>query len=246
MNNALIMEKMKNMEGYFMHPSYTLEKKLLSEIRMGFLEEAHRTLDLINSTERAHLSKDPLRSLKNSLIISCALFARAAIEANVQPEDVFTLSDVFILHIETTSQLEELRQFEYEMVRQYIQLVNNTEVQSYSQPITAVIKHIHNNITEPITVNELAALVSKSPDYLSKLFKKEVGQTISSYILVHKVELAKYFLEFTSMKVIDIAVLLNFCNQGYFSSTFKRFTGVSPMEHKMRKRSVETPETGQD
>lgn len=230
MEHRLIREKMRNVTSYFIHPSYSLEKKLLSEIKLGLLDEAITTLDIINSTERAVLSKDPIRSLKNSLIISCAIFARGVIEANVQPEDVFTLSDILILKIDATNQPEALRQYEYEMVKDYIGLVNQAEVMNYSQSITIVVKYIHNYIASPLTVNDLAALVSKSPDYLSKLFKKEVNETLINYILMHKIKLAQYFLEFTAMKVIDIATVLSFCNQGYFSATFKKFTGVTPIE----------------
>ncbi len=54
---------------------------------------------------------------------------------------------------------------------------------------------------------------------------------------MHKIELSKYYLEFTDMKVIDIAVELSFCNQGYFSSTFKKFMGCSPSEYKLQLKS---------
>lgn len=233
MKYALMKEKIKNMKIYYKHPPYSLEKKLLDAIKIGLLDEAILTLDIINSTERATLSKDSLRSIKNSLIISCALFGRAVINANVNPEDVFTLSDLFIIHIDSLTQINELYQFEYEMLAEFIKLTNDAKVSNYSQPINSIIKYIHANISTPLTVNELAANISKSPDYLSKLFKNEVGITITTYILIHKIQLAQYFLEFTSMKVIDISVLLSFCNQAYFSSTFKKYTGSTPTEYRL-------------
>ncbi len=173
MHYSLYKEKLKNLRIFYQHPSYSLEKKLLNEIKMGLDDEATSTMSLINSTERASLSRNSLRSLKNSLIISCALFARSVIEANVSPEDVYTLSDIFIGHIEELKDADELRSFEYEMIDEFIRLVNTSETHDYSQPVTTVINYIHDHLTEPLTVGELAHLVSKSPDYLSKVFKRK-------------------------------------------------------------------------
>ncbi len=235
MENVLTTAKIRNINGFFVHPSYTLEKKLLREMKLGLLDESMATLDIINETERAQLANNEIRSLKNSLIISCALFARAAIDAHVTSEDVFTLSDTFIQKIESLSDSESLRVFEYKMVHDYIRLINQNTTHDYSLPVTTVIHYINNHLASNLHVNDLAKIVHKSPDYLSKIFKKEVGETLTNYILLQKLELAKHFLEFTQMKVIDIAVVLSFCNQGYFSSTFKRFTGMTPSEYRLKR-----------
>ncbi len=235
MQYSLKKERMRNIEGYFQHPSYSLEKKLLNEIRMGMADQAKSTLDVINSTDRARLSRNSLRSLKNSMIISCALFARSVLETGIDPEDVFTLSDIFIGHIEEMGSEAELNKFEYEMVAEYIRLVNQSEIYNLSQPVSAVINYIHDHLSDNLTVSDLASLIHKSPDYLSRLFKKEMGMNLTSYIQIHKVQLAQYFLEYTEMKIIDIAILLNFCNQGYFSSSFKKYTGYTPSDYRINK-----------
>ncbi len=96
MNRSLIKEKLKNMDMEYKHPPYSLETKLLSEISLGLLSEALTTLTQINGLDRAALSSNSLRSMKNSMIASCTIFTRAIIRAGVTPEDAFDLSDHFI------------------------------------------------------------------------------------------------------------------------------------------------------
>lgn len=232
MNKSLIKERLKNWNIYFQHPSYALERKLLAEVKMGLFDEGIITLQEINALEKAVLARNPIRSMQNSLIASCTLFTRSVIEAGVDPEDAFALSDVFINHIEELEQMKELEAFEYEMLSEFITLRKKKKSINFPYPVIQMIKYINENITEKTTLTELSHLTSKSPDYLSKLFKKEVGSTLTFYIQQQKIETAKYYLEYTSMKITEIANMLDFSNSAHFSKVFKQYTGLSPSYYK--------------
>jgi YesN/AraC family two-component response regulator len=232
MNRSLIKEKLKNMDIEYKHPPYFLESKLLSEISLGLLSEALTTLTQINELERASLSSNSLRSIKNSMIASCTIFTRAIIRAGVTPEDAFDLSDIFIKKIETFQESRHLEAFEYEMVKEFVGLVNENKTLHYSQSISKIIRYISENATSKITVKDLAQLTHLSPDYLSSLFHKEVGISISAYIQERKIAIAKNFLEFSPLKITDIAYVLDYCNSAYFSNVFKKQTGMSPAEYR--------------
>lgn len=234
MYKSLLLEKLKNIDRDFKHPSYYLERKLISEIKLCLKEEAFQTLNAINSLERAKLASDPIRSLKNSFIGSCTLFSRAAIEANVAPEDVFSSSDLFIQHIESLYIRSELVSFEYEMVSSFIKMIETAQTQHYSLPVTLTIKFIHQNITKAITLEDLAKATNRSKPYLSKIFKEEVGMTTTDYIQLHKVELCKNFLDFSYMPISEIGAIFNFCNPAYFSRVFKKHTGLTPHDYRSR------------
>lgn len=235
MSNSFQIKKMENLNCDYRHPSYYLERKLISEIKRGVENQALESLDAINSLERATLANNPLRSLKNSLIASCTLFSRAALEANVHPEDVFSQSDIFILEIERINNLKDLQEFEYSMVRTFIKMVNQERVRSYSLPITRMINYIHENITEKISLDSLAQLTKKSPAYLSGEFKNEVGMNVTEYIQLQKVEKSKDFLEFTNISIYEIANLFNFCNTGYYTNVFKKHIGIPPSVYRSKK-----------
>lgn len=113
----------KNKYSSYTHPPYELERKLMVHIKQADIEESIKTLDKINSMERAHLSKMPLTSLKYSLVGSCTLFTRAVIEAGVDPEDAFMLSDYYINLIDETNNKDEIKRLEYKMLEDFIQIL---------------------------------------------------------------------------------------------------------------------------
>ena len=230
--NSLIREKLRNLDSHYVHPSFALEIKLLKEIEQGYLEEAIATQKRIHEYAPPTLGKDPLRSYKNSMVALCTVLTRAAIAGGLIPEDAFNLSDVFINQIETFRVLKEIQGFEFEMIMSFTKLVQQVKMSNYAYPISKIVKYIYVNATSKLTVTSVAAFCSLSPDYISRLFKKEVGITMTEYIQLQKVEAAKHFLEFSKMSITEIATLLEFCNPAYFSNTFKKSTGVSPLEYR--------------
>jgi len=80
----------------------------------------------------------------------------------------------------------------------------------------------------PIMVKDVAAEVNVHPSYLYRIFKKHTGKTISEYLSEIRVANAKKLLERTDVPVIDIAGYVGFNSRQYFSSVFKKQTGLSP------------------
>lgn len=98
--------------------------------------------------------------------------------------------------------------------------------------VDTMLDYIHRHYEENINRNTLAEVVSFSPEYVGKLFKKAMGIGISEYINKLRIEKAKKLLETTDYKVIDIALMIGYDNMPYFSSVFKKYVGVSPAEYK--------------
>jgi YesN/AraC family two-component response regulator len=76
-----------------------------------------------------------------------------------------------------------------------------------------------------------------NPSYLSTLFKKEVGMSISEYVQSVKVNEAKNLLSYTSYSMSNIASLLNFYDQRHFIRVFKNIQGLHRSNLKMRLNS---------
>lgn len=232
MKNSLIKEKLRNLDSHYVHPPFALETKLLKEIQYGYLEEAIATQQRILEDERPVLGKDPLRSYKNALVASCTLFTRAAIAGGIVPEDAFNLSDVFINEIDGFEHLKDIQGFEFDMIKAFVKLVQQAKVYDYAYPISKIIKYIHVNATSKLSVASVAEFCNLSPDYISRLFKKEVGISMTAFIQEEKIEVAKHFLEFSKLSITEVATLLEFCNPAYFSNIFKKSTGFSPLDYR--------------
>lgn len=98
--------------------------------------------------------------------------------------------------------------------------------------VDMLIDYIHNHYEENINRNMLAELVHLSPEYVGKMFKKEMGVGINEYLNHFRIQKAQNLLGTTNYKVIDIALMVGYDNMPYFSSVFKKTVGMSPAEYK--------------
>lgn len=87
-----------------------------------------------------------------------------------------------------------------------------------------------------LSVSELAEKLHYDPSYLSRTFKKYKGETLKDYLTKKKVYYAVSILSSSpSLRIMDIALILNFDNPSNFTKQFQKIIGVSPSEYKNKK-----------
>lgn len=222
----------KNKYNSYTHPPYELERKLMEYIKQMDIDKSIEILDEINSLERAQLSNRPLNSLKYSLVGSCTLFTRAAIESGLYTETAFMLSDYYINLIDEASTKDEVQNLEYNMLTSFIQVLKSHKEYAYNPLINHVISYIRKNIENKLSLQELSSIANVHPNYLSASFKKEVGKTLTDYITEQKIEAIKLYLTYTELSISEISYIFNFAHTTYFSSFFKTHSGLPPMEYR--------------
>ena len=107
------------------------------------------------------------------------------------------------------------------------QLVKTMETSIYA----AALRIIDESVSERITVEQLSRRCNVSSAYLKKIFDKYNGLGIHEYILKNKISIAKQML-LSGEPVTEIADNLGFSNQHYFSTAFKRETGLTPSQYR--------------
>jgi AraC-like DNA-binding protein len=75
-------------------------------------------------------------------------------------------------------------------------------------------------------------VVHLEPHYLCALFKEQTGATIMQYIIFHRIEKAKHLIITQYEKMNEIAEKCGFANYNHFSNTFKKLTGITPMQYR--------------
>ncbi|MDQ0900351.1 MULTISPECIES: helix-turn-helix domain-containing protein [unclassified Paenibacillus] len=98
--------------------------------------------------------------------------------------------------------------------------------------IEQVQQFIGSNLSRDISLTDAAALVHLNPSYLSQLFKQQTGGKFVDYVIEMRMEEAKKLLIITSLRVSEIAERLGYGDISYFSSTFKKLIGCSPLEYR--------------
>ncbi len=100
-----------------------------------------------------------------------------------------------------------------------------------SRSVTIIDKihaYVKENYAQNIGRNEIAAAFYLTPEYLAKLYKKKTGTNLKDYINEYRISRAKELLKQQNVNVSDVAFAVGFDNFSYFSTLFKKITGVSP------------------
>lgn len=106
------------------------------------------------------------------------------------------------------------------------QLLNEANSSGYI--IKQTIAYIETHYQEKLSLNTLAAQVYVSPVYLSNLFSRIMGKTITEYIQKFRVDKAKELLKNPELAISDIAEEVGYSDIKYFAQVFKKIIGVTP------------------
>jgi two-component system response regulator YesN len=102
--------------------------------------------------------------------------------------------------------------------------------------VQLALKIIHQNYTDPLlSLENLAGRVYWSPGYLSVVFKRETGLSVSKYICRYRLERAERLLLTTNVRVADIGMSVGFSSDSYFVSVFGAHYGQSPSKYRKNK-----------
>ena len=112
----------------------------------------------------------------------------------------------------------------------------NASLKSYHDRTCELVdNYIKSNFEDnTLSLNDIAKFANMSPSYLSALYKKNNGQSISDTITSCRIEAAKGYLEKTALSLKEISVKCGYANQYYFSTSFKKQLGMSPSGYRDR------------
>lgn len=190
----------------------------------GFLNKSFTSMEGLGK-----LSDNIMHHFRYHFVITTAVIARYCIQAGLSLEEAYSLSDFYIQKADKASTTDEIDILHDEMAIDYTRKMNKLKaVPHYSKPVIECINYIYSNLHTRITLPELAERVMLSPSYLSKLFKKETGLSISNYISHQKIETAKNMLLYSSYSPGEIAQILDYPSQSYFTEVFRKATGTTP------------------
>lgn len=107
----------------------------------------------------------------------------------------------------------------------------NSPNYSTSLKVEKIIEYMRHNIDNKLTLADLSKLVQLSPAYLSRVFKETTGYSVIELFNKIKVDKAKELIIEGDKKIKEVAQILGFTDEFYFSRIFKRIEGLSPSEY---------------
>lgn len=209
--------------------------KAISSGDMDYVRENCRQNAFTNPDGMGILSRSPLTNIRYHFVVTVALITRNCVEAGMELEQAYRLSDFYILKMDSCTSIEAIAELHHSMALDFtgkmLLLQKNAVI---SKSIVMCMDYVYSHIHDRITVNDLADFTGLSPSYLSRLFKKELGIAVSDYIREKKIEKAQNLLKYSDFSFIEIANYLSFSSQSHFIQTFEKLVGITPKKYRDR------------
>ena len=116
----------------------------------------------------------------------------------------------------------------------YKKLCNNLAEKSKKTPVVIEVqKYINRNYSnETVSITEIANKIGISQTYLTRLLKKELGMTFVDYLTSVRIKNSIILMEDPEIRIYEIAELVGYSTQHYFSNVFKKHMGMAPLDYK--------------
>ena len=211
---------------------YEFENQLIHSISQGLVQKAEMAMKSSNILTVEQRVPDPVRNIKNYCIIMNTLLRKGAEQGSVHPLHIDNLSSKFARKIEQINTVEGGRTLQKEMVHKYCLLVKNHSMKGYSLLVQKVITRIDSDLTADLSLKTQAEYLNVNASYLSTLFKKETGVTLTDYVNKRRIDYAVFLLNTTNMQIQIIAQYCGIPDVNYFTKIFKKYIGKTPKEYR--------------
>jgi len=176
------------------------------------------------------LAPTRFRGMQNALICLVTVISRTAIDAGVENELAFALSDYYVNEVEMQSTRQQLEALAREIIEHFAELAAVAQQRRYSLAVTKAVRYIDLHLYDECRVETVAAHVGLNAQYFSTLFKKETGYSPSRYITERKLEEAQYLLRQSGMSVTEVSEALGYCSASHFIHICRRYRDVTPKQ----------------
>ncbi len=212
---------------------YMAERALLQAVREGDEDSAvAASLQVKQQVNRVReYTGDALLDMKIGCTTFIAICTRAAIEGGLSPSVAYPIGDRYIRKIFQSGNQEHITELRNSMYQDFISRVHALRVNpNFSKAVQSCCDYIQLHSTEPVSIDILSQRLGYSKYYLSALFKKETGCSVSDYIKIARIERAKVLLNTTDLNVEDIWEEVGFSSRSVFGKAFRAVVGMTPRE----------------
>lgn len=209
------------------------EEGMLKEIKEGKYGLSSSTY-FSNQLESMMMdSKDAFQMSQYIAISLLAIFTRTAIEKKVPIENAFAMRMACIQMLEKLSTVQDIQNLLECAKERFVYLIEFDKREKKTRTIVERCKkYVQLHIYEKISVEEIANTIHANKDYISYVFHKQEGIPLVTYIQQQKIQVSKTMLVSKRQDLESIRRELGFNSQSYFSTVFKKHTGMTPAQYR--------------
>ncbi|GAA6296201.1 hypothetical protein F220043C3_46350 [Enterocloster asparagiformis] len=245
---ALLYEAMSATNHYFYHSLdpvvfYSGEcetsARHTGSFHIGFLKKDLSQAVALNDSARLEEILDQVASLlrennpsRQQAVNACAnlyFFLSSFFEDGEEPDFPYEVNIMEKLgRLGTLGQIIQWINWFKEAVSAILERRRDTRVDKIAEMVR---EYVMEHYRERITLGQAAEALNISQGYLSTAFKKQSGESFTSYVSAIKIEKAKELIAGHQYMMYEVSDLLGFDTPFYFSKVFKKVTGMSPKEY---------------
>lgn len=210
---------------------FDLERSLLQSISRQDKQEAQRLLNELLGSILFSGGGD-LELMKTRVYELLVLISRTAIDGGADAERTLDLCHQYRHTLLSLKTFDALCLWLSGVVAGLMNSLFSFSGAKHAHIIHRCTQHIGAHYSERITLEDTARMVYLSPAYLSRIFKQETGVTFNDYLNRVRVSKAKELLLNRQLRLTDIALLVGYEDQSYFTKVFKRITGKLPRAYR--------------
>lgn len=229
-NEMIHAEDLSNYDNYFVYDYHEAEKFMMDAIRLG-KPEGYDYFTMM--MERIKPLSDTAK--RNKIIEALVLASHASRVDGMEEIDYFD----YTCHINTLMELRdnELIEWAFQKFIDITGYVKKHNAIDYSNKIVQATKeYLEANYSEEISLEDAAEQVNISPQYFSKLIKKNTGFNFIDWLSMLRVKKAKELLTNSSLTVKEVCFMVGYKDPNYFSRIFKKRIGMTPSEYIMKNK----------
>jgi two-component system, response regulator YesN len=227
-NNTVILYN--NIHFHAMEPVGNINDlyvKLDFYIKTGLREKISETIDeIFNNIDIK--DRTAIKTLRiNTISITASCFQKL-VESGLDSEEVYKLETQSYKQILLLETLPDIRTYLSGIMDKTIDTLNKHQNKKISSFIDKIKEYVRDNYADSnLSLASIAKLFYLNPSYLSRTFKKETSVSFIEYLTSVRIDKAIELLKESNLKVFAIAEAVGISDPNYFSTCFKKYSGVS-------------------
>lgn len=215
---------------------YENEKRFLLMIKNGDVENIMTAYNDITNRNQNITTSNTFKNYytsASSFAILRTLVRKAAEESGLSVITIDSITQKYVQLFSNLS-LDSHNKYVADMVLELTQAVRNHRLSygKYSNTIQRVIEFIDLHLSAEITLEMISEYIGISISHLSMMFKKETGETISTFIAKQRCKKAASLLKETNLPIQEISSFIGYNDNNYFVKVFKKYYGVTPSNYR--------------
>ena len=163
------------------------------------------------------------------------LFSRASVEGGADVQRIFGQNRDLQNEIDGLEDLDALSRFLTDIFYRFVGYVFDFTRFEHSDILHKAVNYLRENLSEKLSLEDLAQHVGLSRSYLSAIINQELGMTFSDYVSKMRIDRSRELLLDSSLSLVDIAGLVGYSDQSYFTKKFSQLVGMSPGQYRKKR-----------